>query len=221
MRKDGRRRSKAGLKFDFSGGEAEKSWTTGNNFLLQEKMPNMPRCHGYWRRIQNCWKNMSRGMPARKHWNRWLQLIFGIWSFSTSGLRRGQRGWRNLQRWLGGRAACPPGRCHQNILFKRYLPRQSWQFYHKYSSGRDKHEVLEEMTSHLGDSSTKATDKGQVGGNWTTHDLITAKSGDVRAHHLHCCCDRRWRCQSLPCRGGRTTFCLSSWFGIRVGQGQF
>ena len=35
--------------------------------------------------------------------------------------------------------------------------------YCKYSSGRDKHEVLEEMTSHLGDSSTKPTDKGQVG----------------------------------------------------------
>ena len=35
----------------------------------------------------------------------------------------------------------------------------------KYSSGRDKHEVLEEMTSHLGDSSTKATDKGQVRDN--------------------------------------------------------
>ena len=24
------------------------------NFLLQEKMPNMLRCHGYWRQIQNC-----------------------------------------------------------------------------------------------------------------------------------------------------------------------
>ena len=29
MRKEGRRRSKAGLKVDFSGGEAEKSWSTG------------------------------------------------------------------------------------------------------------------------------------------------------------------------------------------------
>ena len=50
-----------------------------------------------------------------------------------------------------------------NIYVKRYFHQQPWQCYHKFSSGRDKHEVLEEMTSHLGDSSTKPTDKGQVG----------------------------------------------------------
>ena len=189
-----------------------------NKFLLQVKMPNMQRCHGYWRRIRNYWKNMSNGMPARRHWNRWLQLfitliwyliIFNQWAEKRSERlakpAKVTRGKSNLSSW----------KVPSKISW------QSWQCYHKYSSGRDKHEVLEEMTSHLGDSSTKATDKGQVGGNWTTHDLITAKSGDVRAHHLHCCCDRCWCRQSLPCRGGRTTFCVSSWFRIRVGQGQF
>ena len=36
MRKDGRRRSKAGLKFDFSGGEAEKSGSTKQVFVAGE-----------------------------------------------------------------------------------------------------------------------------------------------------------------------------------------
>ena len=112
MRKDGRRRSKAGLKFDFSGGEAEKSWTTGNNFLLQEKMPNMPRCHGYWRRIPNYWKNMSNGTPARRLWNRWLQLfitliwyliIFNQWAEKRSERlakpAKVTRGKSNLSSW--------------------------------------------------------------------------------------------------------------------------
>ena len=49
------------------------------------------------------------------------------------------------------------------ICFESDLAPHSWQYHHKYSSGRDKHEVLAEMTNHLGDSSTKATDKGQVG----------------------------------------------------------
>ena len=83
-----------------------------NKFLLQVKMPNMQRCHGYWRRIPNYWKNMSNGTPARRLWNRWLQLfitliwyliIFNQWAEKRSERlakpAKVTRGKSNLSSW--------------------------------------------------------------------------------------------------------------------------
>ena len=194
MRKDGRRRSKAGLKFDFSGGEAEKSWTTGNNFLLQEKTPNMPRCHGYWRRIQNCWKNMSRGMQARRRWNRWFQLLVltldAFWAVDWEAVREVEETVEGDPREEQPVILEGVRKFLQSyICFESDLAPHSWQYHHKYSSGRDKHEVLAEMKSHLGDSSTKATDKGQVGWEQLSEPIhMRAKviKGEVRRFFFIC-----------------------------------
>ena len=117
MRKEGRRRSKAGLKVDFSGGEAKKSRATGcwteTSFCCRWRCPicrDVTATEGESRTIgricqtERQQEDFGTGdFNCSSPWS-------GIWSFSTSGLRSGQRGWRNLQRWLGGRATCLPGR---------------------------------------------------------------------------------------------------------------
>ena len=123
MRKEGRRRSKAGLKVDFSGGEAEKPWATGclaeTSFCCRWRCPicrDVTATEGESRTIgricqtERQQEDFGTGdFNCSSPWS-------GIWSFSTSGLRSGQRGWRNLQRWLGGRATCLPGRCRLKYL---------------------------------------------------------------------------------------------------------
>ena len=77
------------------------------------------------------------------------------------------------------------------------------------------------MTVHLGDSSTKPTDKGQVADLF--HDPCSTPpwspwSGDVRAHNLHRGRYRRGCVQPLLGRGGGTAVRLPSWLWIRVNE---
>ena len=169
MRKEGRRRSKAGLKFDFSGGEAEKPWESRNkvaNFCCRRRCPicrDVTATEGKSRTIGRiCQEECQQEDIGRGDLNclsitliSYL-IIFNQWTEKRSERLKKPtkvtRGKSNLSSW----------KVVKNMLTNNF-DQQSWQCYCKYSSGRDKHEVLEEMTSHLGDSSTKPTDKGQVG----------------------------------------------------------
>ena len=88
----------------------------------------------------------------------WYWIIFNQWAEKRSERLKKPtkvtRGKSNLSSWK-----VPSKTFRSKDIFSNNLDNV---IILKYSSGRDKHEVLEEMTSHLGDSSTKPTDKGQV-----------------------------------------------------------